>query len=99
MPASGQWPVARCDGEGITHPAQWSRDVERAGQIDWRDACESLSAIIEPGMAFERLRADAELLRALPDLLRAEGLPELTMNHPQIALKNLDQRLREWGLK
>ena len=50
-------------------------------------------------MAFERLRADAELLRALPDLLRAEGLPELKMNHPQIALKNLDQRLREWGLK
>ena len=87
------------DHEGITRTTKWSRDVERAGQIDWRGACESLSAIIEPGMAFERLRADAELLRALPDLLRAEGLPELKMNHPQIALKNLDQRLREWGLK
>mgnify|MGYP000010444880 CR=1 FL=1 len=38
--------------------------------------------------AIARLRADAEQLRALPDLLRAEGLPELTMNHPQIALKD-----------
>ncbi len=87
------------DGEGITRTTKWSREVERAGQIDWRGACESLSSIIDPDMAYQRLRADVEPLRALPDLLSAEGLPELTMNHPQIALKNLDQRLREWGLK
>lgn len=87
------------DGEGITRTTKWSREVERAGQIDWRGACESLSAIIDPDMAYQRLRTDVEPLRALPDLLRAEGLPEMTMNHPQIALKNLDQRLREWGLK
>lgn len=87
------------DGEGITRTTKWSREVERAGQIDWRGACESLSSIIDPDMAYQRLRADVEPLRALPDLLSAEGLPELTMNHPQVALKNLDQRLREWGLK
>jgi serine/threonine-protein kinase HipA len=87
------------DSEGITRTTKWSRDVERAGQVDWRAACESIGGLIEPQAAFERLCADAEQLRALPDLLRAEGLPELTMNHPQIALKNLDQRLRQWGLK
>lgn len=87
------------DDEGITRTTKWSLDVERAGQINWRAACELLSGIIEPDMAFDRLRADAELLRALPDLLRAEGLPDVTMNHPQIALKHLDQRLQEWGLK
>ena len=87
------------DDEGITRTTKWSRDVERAGQINWRAACESLKEIIDPDSAFERLRADAELLRPLPDVLRAQGLPDVTMDHPHIALKHLDQRLREWGLK
>lgn len=87
------------DDEGITRTTKWPLDIERAGEVDWRAACESLSAIANPDTVFERLRSNAEQLRALPDLLRAGGLPEMTMNHPQIALKNLDQRLREWGLK
>jgi len=36
---------------------------------------------------------------ALPDILAPSGLPAVTMNHPQIALRNLEQRLKEWGLK
>jgi len=36
---------------------------------------------------------------ALPDILAASGLPEITMNHPAIALRNLEQRLKNWGLK
>lgn len=87
------------DDEGITRTTKWPLEIERAGEIDWRAACESLSAIVSPGIAFERLRADAEQLRALPDVLSASGLPDVTMNHPQIALKNLDQCLRTWGLK
>ncbi|WP_300729904.1 HipA domain-containing protein [Pseudomonas sp.] len=87
------------DDEGITRTTKWPLEIERAGEIDWRAACESLSAIVSPDIAFERLRADAEQLRALPDVLSASGLPDVTMNHPQIALKNLDQRLRTWGLK
>ncbi|KVV01650.1 MULTISPECIES: hypothetical protein [unclassified Pseudomonas] len=34
--------------------------------------------------------------REKPDAL---GLPRVTMDHPQIALKHLDHHLREWGLK
>jgi len=48
---------------------------------------------------FERLREDAQRLAALPDLLTASGLPDRTMNHPGILLKNLEQRLKEWDLK
>lgn len=87
------------DDEGITRTTKWGAGIESAGQINWRAACESLGAIVVPDMAFERLRADAEQLRALPDLLSASGLPDITMNHPQIALKHLDKRLQEWGLK
>ena len=87
------------DDEGIIRTTKWGVGIESAGQINWRAACESLSAIVVPDMAFERLRADAEQLRALPDLLSASGLPDITMNHPQIALKHLDKRLQEWGLK
>ncbi|MGY2399217.1 hypothetical protein [Pseudomonas sp. SDO5271_S396] len=35
---------------------------------------------------------------ALPDILVASGLPEVTLNHPRIALRELDRRLAEWGL-
>ena len=87
------------DDEGITRTTKWGAGIESAGQINWRAACESLGAIVVPDMALERLRADAEQLRALPDLLSASGLPDITMNHPQIALKHLDKRLQEWGLK
>lgn len=87
------------DDEGITRTTKWGVGIESAGQINWRAACESLGAIVVPDMVFERLRADAEQLRALPDLLSASGLPDITMNHPQIALKHLDKRLQEWGLK
>lgn len=48
---------------------------------------------------FERLREDAQRLAALPDILTASGLPDRTMNHPGILLKNLEQRLKEWDLK
>lgn len=42
---------------------------------------------------------EAQHLRALPNILVASGLPEVTMNHPQIAVRDLDRRLAEWGLR
>ncbi len=54
-----------------------------------------MSDLSEP---FARLREDAKRLAALPDILTASGLPDATMNHPAIALKNLEQRLKEWDL-
>ncbi|BAP42536.1 HipA domain-containing protein [Pseudomonas sp. StFLB209] len=87
------------DAEGVTRTTKWARPIELAGDIDWRAACETLADIVVPQQAFERLRHDAESLRALPDILRDSGLPEVTFNHPAIALSNLDQRLSDWGLR
>ncbi|WP_420801240.1 hypothetical protein [Pseudomonas brassicae] len=44
------------------------------------------------------LRSDARALMGLPDLLGEGGLPASVMNHPAIALKNLEQRMKEWTL-
>lgn len=33
------------------------------------------------------------------ETLFASGLPEVTLNHPQIGLRDLDQRLKTWGLR
>lgn len=57
-----------------------------------------LAGLSDASDSFERLREDAKRLRALPDILSASGLPERTMNHPSIALKDLDQRLKAWDL-
>ena len=86
------------DAEGITRTTKWPTAVERAGEIDWHAACQSLALLVDPEHAFERLRSDAQALMALPDLLSESGLPASVMNHPAIALKNLEQRMKEWTL-
>lgn len=97
------------DDEGVTRTTKWPKELERAGDVNWRGVCRTLADITAPEDplaalsdvqdSFERLREDANRLMALPDILAANGLPDATMNHPQIALKNLEQRLKEWGLK
>ncbi|SMQ28191.1 serine/threonine-protein kinase HipA [Pseudomonas helmanticensis] len=97
------------DPEGLTRTTKWSKDLERAGEVDWRGVCRALADISDPEdplaaladapNSFERLREDAQRLAALPDILMASGLPDRTMNHPGIHLKNLEQRLKEWDLK
>lgn len=87
------------DDEGITRTTKWPGALEVAGDINWRGACNALASLVDPGSIFENLRQDAERLRALPDILLAGGLPEVTWNHPRIALRHLDQRLIDWGLR
>lgn len=87
------------DEEGITRTLKWPGRMEVAGDVDWRLVCASLKPLLDPELALTRLRADAEQLRALPDLLSAGGLPEATLNHPRIHLRHLDRRLQEWGLR
>lgn len=87
------------DDEGVTRTTKWPGALEVAGDIHWRGVCDALSDVVEPDLAFERLRQEAQHLRALPDILVASGLPEVTMNHPRIALRDLDRRLAEWGLR
>lgn len=87
------------DAEGITRTTKWSKSIERAGSVNWRAACDALADILDPQQAFDRLRHDAQKLRALPDILRDSGLPDATFNHPAITLGKLDQRLTTWGLQ
>ncbi|MHC8336680.1 HipA domain-containing protein [Pseudomonas sp. HLT2-19-2] len=97
------------DDEGVTRTTKWPKELERAGDVDWRGVCQALADITDPKDPlaalsgapdfFERLREDAKHLAALPDILTASGLPAATMNHPRIALNNLEQRLKEWDLK
>ncbi|MNJ44953.1 hypothetical protein D3C77_400270 [compost metagenome] len=86
------------DAEGITRTTKWPTTVERAGEVDWRAACDCLAGLVNPQQAFDRLRQDAQPLLALPDLLVEGGLGDTVMNHPAIALKNLEQRMKGWGL-
>ncbi|MGC5701756.1 HipA domain-containing protein [Pseudomonas sp. NFXW11] len=87
------------DAAGITRTLKWPGRMEVAGEVDWRLVCASLKPLTDPEAALARLREDAERLRALPDLLSASGLPAVTLNHPRIHLRDLDQCLKEWGLR
>lgn len=86
------------DEEGVTRTTKWPDEIERAGQVDWRAACNALSPWAKPEALFEGLMQDAQLCRALPDLLSEIGLPHATFNHPRIALYRLDATLKNWGL-
>ena len=97
------------DDEGVTRTTKWPKELERAGDVDWRGVCSAVAELADPNdplatlgdasQIYERLRADARRLAALPDILSASGLPDATMNHPRIALKSLEHRLIEWDLK
>lgn len=87
------------DDEGVTRTTKWPKDLEVAGEVKWREVCNALAVIGDSEALYEKLRKDAEHLLALPDILTSSGLPEATMNHPGIALRNLEQRLKNWGLK
>jgi len=86
------------DDEGVTRTTKWPKELEVAGEVKWRAVCDALGTISDPQALYEGLRADANHLRALPDILTASGLPDATMNHPGIALRHLEQRLSSWGL-
>ncbi|WPN53986.1 HipA domain-containing protein [Pseudomonas sp. P9_2] len=86
------------DDEGVTRSTKWPKELERAGEVDWRGVCDSLGDLVDSQKLFEDLRVIAQQLSALPDILSTSGLPAVTMNHPAIALKNLPRRLKEWGL-
>jgi serine/threonine-protein kinase HipA len=86
------------DDEGVTRTTKWPNEIERAGEVDWLAACQSLATWAAPGQLFEALKEDAQTLRALPDLLRDLTLPEQTFNHPRIALNRLDATLSKWSL-
>lgn len=87
------------DDEGVTRTTKWPKDLEVAGEINWRGVCDALIDVVDPEQTFERLRQEAERLRALPDILVSSGLPAATLNHPAIALGKLDLRLKQWGLR
>jgi serine/threonine-protein kinase HipA len=86
------------DDEGITRTTKWPQSIEVAGEVNWRQACAALAQWTNTDVLYERLRDAANNFLALPDLLSDQGLPSSTMNHPRIALRNLQQRLSRWEL-
>ncbi|OEC34540.1 serine/threonine-protein kinase HipA [Pseudomonas cuatrocienegasensis] len=86
------------DPEGIVRTSKWPAAIERLNTVDWQAACARLAHRAEPEWLLARLHEDAQLLRALPDLLTDLGLPQETWKAPAIVLNRLDETLRRWGL-
>lgn len=86
------------DAEGVTRTTKWPAGLERAGEVDWQAVCEAVTPLVPGEDVLARLRADARPLLALPDLLAERGLPDSVMNHPAIALRNLEQQMKGWKL-
>lgn len=86
------------DDEGISRTTKWAAPIEQAGEVDWRQACASLSQWVNPQEAFARLRAGARELLALPDILASHPLPATTWSHPGVHLRDLDDYLGKGGL-
>lgn len=85
----------KMDLEAITRTTTWGA-FERGGEVDWRGLLPTFGAHEAP--LREGLRALAQKLVELPDLLASLGLPEETLNIPSIGLRQTEQRLSTWGL-
>ncbi|WLG46388.1 type II toxin-antitoxin system HipA family toxin [Pseudomonas sp. FP1740] len=86
------------DIEGVMRITRWPTNIERLGSVDWRAVCARFAHWADPEWLFDRLQADARLLRALPDLLQDLGLPQETWRSPMIPLRCLEDTFRRWKL-
>lgn len=88
------------DEEGVTRTTKWPQPLELGGEIDWLAVCELVGdlANLPQDWLYQELRATAQELLALPDLLLDLGLPERTWQHPRIPLRHLQQQLTSWKL-
>lgn len=85
----------KMDLEGISRTTQW-RGFERGGDIDWRGLFPTFGE--HEALVRDALKALAEQLVSLPELLRELGLPQETLAFPGLGLQRTEARLREWGL-
>ncbi len=86
------------DIEGIVRSTRWPTTMERLGSVDWAAVCAHFAHWANPEWLFDRLRADARLLLALPDLLLDLGLPQEAWRSPLIPLSRLEATFRSWKL-
>ncbi|WP_322614508.1 type II toxin-antitoxin system HipA family toxin [Pseudomonas sp. BIC9C] len=86
------------DIEGVVRITRWSTKIERLGSVDWGGVCARFAHRADPEWLFERLRADARLLLALPDLLQDLGLRQEAWRSPMIPLRSLEDTFRRWKL-
>ena len=86
------------DDEGIVRSTRWPTTIERLGSVDWAAVCAHFAHRADPQWLFDRLKADAQLLLALPDLLLDLGLPQEAWRSPLIPLSRLENTFRSWKL-
>ncbi|WP_390957046.1 HipA domain-containing protein [Pseudomonas moorei] len=86
------------DVEGIVRITRWSAQIERLGSVDWEAVCARFAHRADPQWLFDRLKADARLLLALPDLLLDLGIPQVAWSSPMIPLSRLEDTFRRWKL-
>ncbi|AHZ68745.1 hypothetical protein OU5_1666 [Pseudomonas mandelii JR-1] len=86
------------DVEGIVRSTRWPTAMERLGSVDWAAVCAHFAHRVNPEWLFDRLKADARLLLALPDLLLDIGLPEQAWRSPLVPLSRLEDAFRNWKL-
>ena len=86
------------DIEGIIRSTRWPPAMEQLGSVDWAAVCAHFAHWANPEWLFDRLKSDAQLLLALPDLLLDLGLPQETWRSPLIPLSRLEDTFRSWKL-
>ncbi|MEO8642465.1 HipA domain-containing protein [Pseudomonas sp.] len=86
------------DIEGVVRITRWTTNIERLGSVDWGAVCARFAHRADPEWLFDRLKADARLLLALPDLLQGLGLPQEAWRSPMIPLRCLEDTFRRWKL-
>ncbi len=86
------------DIEGIVRSTRWPTAMEQLGSVDWAAVCAHFAHRADPEWLFDRLRADARLLLALPDLLQDLGLPQEAWRSPMIPLSRMEDTFRSWKL-
>lgn len=89
----------KADPEQVTRLFKWGQGAELAGEVNFERVAAGLADLVDPDLLLTALRAMAEQLLQVPELLKQHGCPEEILQFPAIGFAHLPEKLQRMKLR
>lgn len=89
----------KADPEQVTRLFKWGQGAELAGEVNFERVAASLADLVDPDLLLTALRAMAQQLLQVPELLKQHGCPEEILHFPAIGFAHLPEKLHRMKLR
>lgn len=89
----------KADPEHVTRLFKWGQGAELAGEVNFERVAAGLADLVDPDLLLTALRAMAQHLLQVPELLKRHGCPEEILHFPAIGFAHLPEKLHRMKLR